>query len=436
MTEQVRGHLEKYRSELLVIEPSRSNWGAVEAWETGFRLFLRRQLPQDLGDFDELTKGPRWFLPLHRPGSLPLEPVQNSEKAKTAKAKLLAFVETLLQLIEPEEVEAVPDPPQEVAGTATETVPYMPFRPYKRYVSRIIGIEDFATSIQLAALDGGAEEMELAVVGGRIAVLASIRRHKPSFDPAGAQMSNGPAWIALKPFLFRAGLPVGDDTTLTDIKAFLDDAPVPEENRPQETTPMPDPKRVFVIYGRNQAAYDEMVKFLRALGLDPKPFLEVSGECGANPTVLEIVRHGMEQAAGVVALFTPDEWAVLRPMHDPARRVSAESRRWQARPNVIFEAGLALGIAEARTIFVKLGADVDLFSDIGGIHLVCLDNGPESRGLLRDKLRAAGCDPNMKSVEFLNTSRAGDFVACVQFPDEQAPHDPFTEPTRRSPSKR
>jgi hypothetical protein len=61
---------------------------------------------------------------------------------------------------------------------------------------------------------------------------------------------------------------------------------------------VPDRKRVFVVYGRNQQACDQMVKFLRALKLEPLPFNEVSAKCGAGAMLLDIVRRGMEEAQG------------------------------------------------------------------------------------------------------------------------------------------
>jgi len=48
-------------------------------------------------------------------------------------------------------------------------------------------------------------------------------------------------------------------------------------------------------------------------------------------------------------------------------------------------------------------------------------------------LKAAGCDPDMDSVTYLNVAQAGDFESCVQFSGETAPGDPFVlpRPTRR-----
>jgi predicted nucleotide-binding protein len=343
-----------------------------------------------------------------------------------------------------EELLASSRPPNAPTNTleqqmGAQQVQAIPFRPYRRpKYERPMPAGEYHVRVSADAFQADADEKELRQIGGRQAVLESIRRHLPTFDPAEAREPYGAAWMKLKPVLVRCGLnPVDETTTLTDIKGFLDaTSPQSQESpAPYGDRAMPDPRRVFVIYGRNTAAYDQMVKFLRALKLDPRSFYDVSADSGPNATVLQIVRHGMAQATGVVALFTPDEWSVLRPTFDPKRGAAGELCRWQARPNVIFEAGLALGIAEKRTILVKLGPDVSLFSDVGGIHTVNLDNGHESRNLLRGKLKTAGCVLDLETGDHLHVGQAGDFETCLKFSSESAPVDPFAPATsRRTPA--
>jgi hypothetical protein len=93
---------------------------------------------------------------------------------------------------------------------------------------------------------------------------------------------------------------------------------------------------------------------------------------------------------------------------------------------VIFEAGLALGLAasETGTIVVRLGRDVKLFSDAGAIHTVNLGNTLQTQYLLRDKLKTAGCDPDITTGDHLLPNQAGDFERCVKFSDPAA-GDPF-----------
>ena len=67
------------------------------------------------------------------------------------------------------------------------------------------------------------------------------------------------------------------------------------------------------MYGRNGKALAAMRLFLRSLKLDPLDFDTVKNDLGGSPFVGEIIRSGMEHAQAIVVLFTPDEYASLRP---------------------------------------------------------------------------------------------------------------------------
>jgi predicted nucleotide-binding protein len=434
MAESVKQRLNLFLNALGTISPTRAQWNKFEGWIAGVRPYLRQHCPNHLADFNELAKRPRWivsFAAMQHPGRDNQAEGQlrqaNDMKVHDFRDRLLSFMRTLVELTsdEPPKPAARQPPPP-----ADDSLGRMPFRPFLRGKTERINVAEVHTRATLAALQSGADEEELDAIGGRPAVLESIRRHLPDFDPSHAQTVYGPAWVRLKPILVRCGLQVDDSTTLTDIKGFLD-ASEPlgrtstQASLSEKGRPVPDSKRVFIIYGRNKKAYDAMVKFLRALKLDPVPFNDVSAETGSSATVLQIVRRGMEKAAAVVALFTSDEWSVLRPALNPKHGTDEESCRWQARPNVIFEAGLALGLDEARTILVRVGKDVRLFSDVGGIHYVNLNNGHESRNLLRGKLKAAGCDLDMTTGNHLDTDQAGDFESCLKFEGEAPPADRF-----------
>jgi hypothetical protein len=83
---------------------------------------------------------------------------------------------------------------------------------------------------------------------------------------------------------------------------------------------------------------------LRSIGLVPIEWQEALVATGkASPYVGEVVDAAVAAAQAVVILFTPDELVALRPEYangdeDPEVRPAC-----QARPNVIFEAGLAIG---------------------------------------------------------------------------------------------
>lgn len=184
----------------------------------------------------------------------------------------------------------------------------------------------------------------------------------------------------------------------------------------------PDTGKVFIIHGRNIDAKIAVEHFVRSLGLEPLDFEVVAADLG-TAFVGEIVREGLERAQGIIALFTADELAFLRPDYRQARDGEEDLRRWQARQNVIFEAGMAYGSVPQRTILAVLGAEVKLFSDVKGIHLTHLTNRLDARKRLRQKLIGAKCSVDTRSDAWTDPKQSGDFESCL--PPEVRTQSPF-----------
>lgn len=75
---------------------------------------------------------------------------------------------------------------------------------------------------------------------------------------------------------------------------------------------------------------------------------------------------------------------------------------FQPRPNVIFEAGLALGIKENKTIILQFG-DVRIFSDILGKHILKYKGKKKETEFKNDlfhKLQMAGCNCDARNDYF------------------------------------
>ena len=110
-------------------------------------------------------------------------------------------------------------------------------------------------------------------------------------------------------------------------------------------------------------------------------------------------------------LFTPDDEACLRQQFrsdsDPRHEVEPTG---QARPNVLFEAGMAMGRDSNRTILVELGT-LRPFSDIGGRHLLRIDDTSQQRQQLAQRLQTAGCPVKLDGIEW---HTAGDFDAALE----------------------
>jgi predicted nucleotide-binding protein len=190
---------------------------------------------------------------------------------------------------------------------------------------------------------------------------------------------------------------------------------------------LPNQKRVFIVYGRNEKAYNAMRLFLQSLKLEPLTFDEVRNELGGSPFIEDIVRAGMGRAQAIIILLTPDEYACLRPSLCSENDKSEETARWQPRANVILEAGMALLIDESRTILVVLGKDVALASDLHGRHLIHLSNDVKRRARLRDALVGLGCSVDQAVTQWHDVGVSGDFDGCVSSValPEVSPRSPF-----------
>lgn len=180
---------------------------------------------------------------------------------------------------------------------------------------------------------------------------------------------------------------------------------------PDPNQKKPDPKKVFVVHGRNEIARRAMFSFLRALHLEPIEWphaLELTDE--GSPYIGEVLDAVFQRAQAVVVLLTGDDIARLRDRFLKPDDPPHERRPWpQARPNVLFEAGMAFGRAPDRTVLVELGT-VRPFSDIAGRHVVKLTGDIRSRQDLASRLKRAGCAVDTSGVDW---HTEGDFASAI-----------------------
>jgi predicted nucleotide-binding protein len=171
-----------------------------------------------------------------------------------------------------------------------------------------------------------------------------------------------------------------------------------------------DPKAVFVVHGRDLRVRDAMFSFLRSLELHPIEWsvaLQATGR--PTPYVANILEQGFKAAQAFVILLTPDDEGQLREelrnATDPPHETTLTP---QARQNVVFEAGMALGRHPERTVLVEFGT-LRPFSDIAGLHVVRMNNSSQRRQELANRLKLAGCLVNLEGTDWHS---AGDFDLC------------------------
>ncbi|MBI3755981.1 MAG: nucleotide-binding protein [Deltaproteobacteria bacterium] len=143
---------------------------------------------------------------------------------------------------------------------------------------------------------------------------------------------------------------------------------------------MPNPRKVFVVHGRNSRLRDDFFNFLRSIKLEPIEWSEaIKLTRTGTPYIGEILDNAFLESQAIIVLLTPDDEVKLKVEFinndDPPYEKELTG---QARPNVLFEAGMAFGKNPHKTILVAIG-NIKPFSDIGGRHIIRLDNSSSQR---------------------------------------------------------
>ena len=194
---------------------------------------------------------------------------------------------------------------------------------------------------------------------------------------------------------------------IDEIEIFWTEPEVTESISPAPSGESVDKSSIFVIHGRNITLRDSMFEFLRSIKLNPIEWSQAIALTGkGTPTITEILDTAFNNAQALLVLITGDDEVRLRSdLHQKDEPDQEKEPALQASPNVIFEAGMAIGRNSDRTIMVQIG-ELKPWCDILGKHITYLDNSVEKRNELVTKLRNAGCPVDTSGDNWLET---GDF---------------------------
>jgi predicted nucleotide-binding protein len=168
-----------------------------------------------------------------------------------------------------------------------------------------------------------------------------------------------------------------------------------------KTIPKTTSDKVFVVHGRDMRLRDGMFIFLRSIGLDPIEWSEAVLMTGKSaPYIGEILEIAFSKAQAIVVLLTGDDEAQLknelRGPHEPAYETNLTP---QARPNVLFEAGMSMAYNPDRTVLVEFGY-LRPFSDVAGRHALKMNGSSQNRQDLAQRLQQAGCPVKMVGTDW------------------------------------
>ncbi|MBX3119304.1 MAG: nucleotide-binding protein [Fimbriimonadaceae bacterium] len=158
--------------------------------------------------------------------------------------------------------------------------------------------------------------------------------------------------------------------------------------RARSDQPRLNKNNLALIFGRDDVATNCIRRVVKSLSVNliDFQFAKIKGE-SADDFNHEIIDRLFESCDGAIVILSPDERAILRPqLH---RHASDAKEKYQARPNVIFEHGIALGKFGRRVIVVQFG-DVELHSDVAGLHPFRWSDAKSMRNQLSDRLSAMG----------------------------------------------
>ncbi len=189
---------------------------------------------------------------------------------------------------------------------------------------------------------------------------------------------------------------------------------------------MPNERKVFVVHGRDNRLRTDFFSFLRALDLQPIEWSEALKLTGkTSPYIGEVLDSAFDNAQAVIVLLSPDDEVRLIPeLWQAEEEVAEKEYQNQARPNVLFEAGMAFGRKPDRTILIEVGK-VKSFSDVAGRHVVRLSNDSDRRIDVAERLRTAGCKVSTGGKDWLHV---GDF-SLSRSKSTSVPEERFEEPS-------
>lgn len=198
--------------------------------------------------------------------------------------------------------------------------------------------------------------------------------------------------------------------------------PVAQAGRPRggaSSPAHPDiARRVFVVYGRDSKLISGFFDLLRAVDLRPlewETLVQATGR--ATPSLAEVVARAPHLAQATLVLLSPDDIVELHSdLVLDGDAPQDRDRGAQARPNVLFELGLAMMAYPDNTVIVEVG-HLRPLSDLAGLNVIRFDGSAAAIKKVLHRLAVAGCAVDYSALDWLDPSRFADLPTYRRGPD-------------------
>jgi len=167
------------------------------------------------------------------------------------------------------------------------------------------------------------------------------------------------------------------------------------------------------MHGNNEKINDSMCDFLNSIGLQAVQFKDMfRRRADRDLEASEIFNTIFKKVQVFLSILTPAEVAVKKLQTKYLYSTDTQKKsKLNFRTNVLIGTGMALALNRERIVVVEIG-ELGFYKDLTGIQKINLDNSPERRKELLEKLTAVGCDVNVASDDWLSV---GDFSDAAQY---------------------
>jgi len=156
----------------------------------------------------------------------------------------------------------------------------------------------------------------------------------------------------------------------------------------QQPLQLTHPEKIFIVYGHDTEAREQLELLLRRLKLEPVILANLVAEGQTIIEMLETHRVGVKYAC---VLLTPD--------HEGHKLNCPKENRPRARQNVVLELGMFLSTLGRKRVAILHKGEVELPSDIHGLlYIPFTKHVSETKQRLAAELQEAGFHINIKDL--------------------------------------
>jgi len=155
-----------------------------------------------------------------------------------------------------------------------------------------------------------------------------------------------------------------------------------------QSLPLLPPEKIFIVYGHDTEAREQLELLLRRLKLEPVILANLVAE---GQTIIEMLEKYRANLKYACVLLTPDD--------EGHKRNCPEEKKYRARQNVVLELGMFLSTLGRKRVAILHKGEVELPSDIHGlVYIPFQKHVSEVKQRLAAELQEAGFHINIKDL--------------------------------------